>query len=89
MKKVARVEREDCLTRLEGLVNLTTSLLERPVIVAELASRGLDQATLESLRDDAQSSVAAGKNVRLAAEATAQERDAVAKQKAAWTGSAA
>jgi hypothetical protein len=63
VKKVARVEREDCLTRLEGLVNLTTSLLERPVIVAELASRGLDQATLESLRDDAQSSVAAARLV--------------------------
>lgn len=84
VKKVERVEREDKQTRLAGLANFVATILTRPNIVAEYAARGVDEAWLEALRADADAAARAGRNVRLAAEATAREAEAVQKQKAVW-----
>jgi hypothetical protein len=84
VKKVERVEREDKLTRLDGLANLVATILTREKLVAELTARGLDAAALTALQVDAAASARAGKNTRKAADATAREAEAVRKQKGAW-----
>lgn len=84
VKKVQRVEREDKQTRLAGLANFVATILTRPNIVAEYASRGIDQPWLESLRAEAEAAARAGRNRLLASEATAREAEAVRKQKAVW-----
>lgn len=84
VKRVEAVEREDKLTLLSGLANLTKTLLGRPTIVAELTRRGLDEAALTQLQADAEAGWAAGKNQRQAAEATRRESDACKRQKAKW-----
>lgn len=84
--KSVRVEREDKPALIEALANFTKSLLrpERSLIVDELASRGMDRAVLEQLHADAEEQNLLGKNKRKAAEATAREGAAVARQKKKW-----
>jgi len=84
VKLVKRVEREDKPAQLEGLANLTKVLLTRPLIVAELTSRGFDQAALEQLHADADAEFRLGRNRLKAAEATKREAEAVALQKRKW-----
>lgn len=85
VKKLTRVAREDRVTRLDGLANLVATILTRPAMVAELTSRGMDEAALEALRADADASARAGKNVQLAAAATERERAAVRTQTTLWS----
>lgn len=85
VKKLTRVAREDRTSRLDGLANLVATLLTRPPMVAELTTRGLDEAALEALRADADASSRAGKNIQLAAAATERERTAVKTQTALWS----
>jgi hypothetical protein len=85
VKKLTRVAREDRISRLDGLANLVATLLTRAPMVAELTSRGIDEAALEALRTDADASSRAGKNVQLAAAATERERAAVKTQTAMWS----
>ena len=85
VKKLSRVAREDRVTRLDGLANLVATILTRPATVAELTSRGMDEAALEALRADADTSARAGKNVQRAAAATERERAAVKTQTTLWS----
>lgn len=84
VKRVKAVEAEDKVSRLSGLANLIQAYRTRPNIVAELARRGMDDATLAKLQADAQAAANAGSYARRKAEATQREHDAVARQKAAW-----
>jgi hypothetical protein len=86
IKKVARVERADIPTRLEGVANFCASLLEegREAIVAQLEARAMPRAKLEELREDAADLAKLGRNLPAAAEATAREAAAVEAQSAVW-----
>jgi hypothetical protein len=84
VKRLERTEREDKVSVLEGIANLTSALLTRENIVTDLTARGLDRAALERLRDDANAEARAGKNILGAADATKRESDAVKAQKAVW-----
>lgn len=86
-RSVERVEREDKLSRLAGAAKFARLLLlpGREPVVAELAERGFGTPELEALVADAEALVAAGKNVRLSAEATAREAEAAAAQAKRWS----
>jgi hypothetical protein len=85
-RRLERVAREDKLARLAGAASFAKALLGagREPIVAELAERQIDRAWLEALGNDAEALAVAGKNVRLAVEATDREHAAVQAQSARW-----
>ena len=85
-RSVERVEREDKIARLGGAAKFCklVTATGREAIVAEFASRGLDGAGLTALGNDAEALANAGKNVRIGAEATADEAAAVAAQATRW-----
>lgn len=85
VKIIERVPREDRLTRLHGLANLSKTLLGREAIVAELARRGIDEVALTQLQTDAQGMWEAGKNLSSKVEATQREYNAVERQQSLWS----
>ncbi len=86
IKKVQRVEKEDQITRARNLGRYCRALLRptRKVIMDQLAKRGLGPDDLELIATDAEAFVESGRNVMVAAEATAREAIAAAAQKRKW-----
>ena len=86
VKKVTRVEREDLVTRTDGLAAFCEAITkpEREPIVAKLTERGLDRNALVALGADADALARAGRNVTRGVEATAREATAAAAQQARW-----
>jgi len=85
MKKVERVQRSDLPTRARGLAALCSVILQRPPIVAALAARGFEEATLEKLGEDAEAIVVQGSNQMRRVEATEREAAAVLAQRTKWS----
>jgi len=84
-KKVERVQKTDNATRADGLAALCVVLRGRPAILAELTERGLDDAELTRLEEDAEAVAAHGRNTVRRVEATAREAEAVLAQRTKWS----
>jgi len=86
LREIARVPREDIVTRASALAAFCNALLKpgREPIVAELAERGLSADWLKKLADDATVLAAAGRNSFQSVAATTREAEAAAAQKVAW-----
>jgi len=87
VRRVARVEREDTLSRARGLSGYCAFLLApgREAIAAAFAARSVTREALEAMRATAESVVARGPNLPAPVEATLREHDAVVAQQRVWS----
>ena len=86
IRRVTRVRREDIPTRATALAALCRALLKpgREPIITAFEARGMPAGEIESLAQQAEALAEAGRNVKVAVEATDREAEAVAKQKRKW-----
>lgn len=86
LKRLARVAREDHVTRLNGLAQWIEAMRApgREAIVEALARRGLSADALTALETDARTLARQGRNVRQRLASTTREAAAVEAQRTRW-----
>lgn len=89
VRSVERVEKQDVITRLQGLASLCAAILRpgREAAVKAFEARKLSAADIAAIGKEAEAFVKEGKNSNTAADAAATEGDAVRAQRAAWNAS--